>query len=71
MLTEVDGQTLTNLRQAWSTLVKAQAKLIESGLLLKTPTGCIQQNPLLGDREQVQGHGSEAVGRVWAHAFVT
>jgi len=39
---------LANLCQAWSTLIKAQAKLNESGLLLKTPSGYIQQSPLLG-----------------------
>lgn len=48
ILTEADGLALANLCQAWSTLVKAQTKLNESGLLLKTPSGYIQQSPLLG-----------------------
>ena len=48
VLTEADGLALANLCQAWSTLVKAQTKLNESGLLLKTPSGYIQQSPLLG-----------------------
>lgn len=48
ILTEADGLALANLCQTWSTLVKAQAKLNESGLLLKTPSGYIQQSPLLG-----------------------
>ena len=39
---------LVNLCQAWSTLVKAQVKLNETGLLLKTPSGYVQQSPLLG-----------------------
>jgi len=48
VLTEADGIALANLCQAWSTLVKAQMKLNESGLLLKTPSGYVQQSPLLG-----------------------
>ncbi|MGA1373028.1 MAG: phage terminase small subunit P27 family [Pseudomonadales bacterium] len=48
VLTEADGHALANLCQAWSTLVKAQTKLNESGLLLKTPSGYVQQSPLLG-----------------------
>jgi P27 family predicted phage terminase small subunit len=48
VLTEADGLALANLCQAWSTLVKAQKKLNESGLLLKTPSGYVQQSPLLG-----------------------
>jgi P27 family predicted phage terminase small subunit len=48
ILTEADGLALAILCQAWSTLVKAQTKLSESGLLLKTPSGYIQQSPLLG-----------------------
>ena len=48
VLTEADGLALANLCQAWSTLVKAQTKLNESGLLLKTPSGYVQQSPLLG-----------------------
>ena len=48
VLTEADGHALANLCQAYSTMVKAQTKLSESGLLLKTPSGYVQQNPLLG-----------------------
>ena len=48
VLTEADGLALANLCQAWSTLVKAQIKLNETGLLLKTPSGYVQQSPLLG-----------------------
>jgi P27 family predicted phage terminase small subunit len=48
VLTEADGLVLANLCQAWSTLVGAQTKLKESGLLLKTPSGYVQQSPLLG-----------------------
>ena len=46
VLTEVDGMALATLCQAWSTLVKAQAKLTEMGILYKTPNGYIQQSPL-------------------------
>jgi P27 family predicted phage terminase small subunit len=43
-----DVMSLSNLCQAWSTLVKAQTKLNETGLILKAPSGYIQQNPLVG-----------------------
>jgi len=39
VLTDADGMVLANLCQAWSTLVKAQVKMNETGLLLKTPSG--------------------------------
>ena len=48
VLTEADGHSLANLCQAYSTMVRAQTKLNESGLLLKTPSGYVQQSPLLG-----------------------
>ena len=48
VLTEADEYALANLCQTQSTLVKAQQKLSETGLLLKTPSGYVQQNPLLG-----------------------
>ena len=48
VLTEADGLSLANLCQAWSTLVKAQTKLNETGMLFKTPSGYVQQSPLLG-----------------------
>lgn len=48
VLTEADGMSLANMCQAWSTLVKAQKKLNETGMLLKTPSGYVQQNPLIG-----------------------
>jgi P27 family predicted phage terminase small subunit len=47
VLTEADEYALANLCQAYSTLIKAQQKLSEVGLLLKTPSGYVQQNPLL------------------------
>jgi P27 family predicted phage terminase small subunit len=46
VLTEADGMTLANLCQAWSTLVKAQEKLTEVGILYKSPSGYVQQSPL-------------------------
>lgn len=48
VLTEADGMALACLCQATSTLRKAQRKLNESGLLFKTPSGYVQQNPLVG-----------------------
>jgi P27 family predicted phage terminase small subunit len=47
VLTEADWMTLANLCQCWSTLVKAQKKLTEMGILYKTPSGYVQQSPLL------------------------
>jgi P27 family predicted phage terminase small subunit len=48
VLTEVDGMALANLCQTWSTLIKAQTKLTESGMLFRTPSGYVQQSPLIG-----------------------
>ena len=48
LLTEADYISLGNLCQAYSTMVKAQTKLTESGLLFKTSSGYVQQSPLLG-----------------------
>jgi P27 family predicted phage terminase small subunit len=48
LLTEADYISLGNLCQAYSTMVKAQKKLTESGLLFKTSSGYVQQSPLLG-----------------------
>jgi P27 family predicted phage terminase small subunit len=47
VLTEADGYALANLCQAYSTMAKAQRKLNDTGLLLKTPSGYVQQSPLL------------------------
>src|SRR5262249_18497427 len=47
VLTEADGIALANLCQAYSTMMRAQRKLNETGLLLKTPSGYVQQSPLL------------------------
>ena len=46
VLTEADGMTLANLCQIWSTMVQAQKKLTEMGILYKGPSGYIQQSPL-------------------------
>ena len=48
VLTEADGFALANLCQAYSTMVKAQQQLSKTGLLMKTPSGYVQQSPLLG-----------------------
>lgn len=47
VLTEADQMSLACLCQAWSTMVKAQTKLSETGMLLKTPSGYVQQSPLI------------------------
>ena len=47
VLTEADYMALSSLCQAYSTMVKAQNKLTESGLLFKTSSGYVQQSPLL------------------------
>ena len=47
VLTEADGMALANLSQTWATLVKAQEKLTEMGILYKSPSGYIMQSPLL------------------------
>ncbi|MBK5292166.1 MAG: phage terminase small subunit P27 family [Acidobacteriia bacterium] len=47
LLTEANQYLLANLCQSFSTLAKAQQKLSETGLLRKTPSGYLQQNPML------------------------
>src|SRR5882672_4123384 len=47
VLTEADWMALANLCQTWSTLVKAQEKLTEMGILYKSPSGYVMQSPLL------------------------
>jgi P27 family predicted phage terminase small subunit len=47
VLTEADGMALASLCQTWSTMTKAQQKLNETGMLLKTPSGYVQQSPLI------------------------
>jgi P27 family predicted phage terminase small subunit len=54
VLTEADGVALGNLCQAYSMLVQAHKDMRKakqgggSGLLMKTPSGYIQQSPLIG-----------------------
>ena len=40
--------TLANLCQTYSTMIKAQAKLNDMGILYKAPSGYVMQSPLLG-----------------------
>jgi P27 family predicted phage terminase small subunit len=47
VLTEADYVALGNLCQAYSTMIKAQQQLSSTGLLLKTPSGYVQQSPLV------------------------
>ena len=46
VLTEADGIALANLCQTYSTMIKAQAKLNELGILYKAPSGYVMQSPL-------------------------
>ena len=54
VLTEADGLALASLCQAYSLLVRAQKDMRKatkgggSGLLMKIPSGYIQQSPLIG-----------------------
>jgi P27 family predicted phage terminase small subunit len=54
ILTTADGMALGNLCQAYSLLVQAHKAMRQatkgggSGLLMKTPSGYIQQSPLIG-----------------------
>ena len=48
VLTEADQMALANLCQTYSTMVKAQQKLTELGILYKSPSGYVMQSPLLG-----------------------
>ncbi len=47
VLTEADYIALASLCQAYSTMVKAQVQLNKTGILFKTPSGYIQQSPLI------------------------
>jgi P27 family predicted phage terminase small subunit len=47
VLTEADGYALASLCQTYSTMVKAQEKLNESGFLYKSPSGYVMQSPVL------------------------
>ena len=47
VLTEADYIALANLCQTYSTMVKAQEQLNKAGILFKTPSGYIQQSPLI------------------------
>lgn len=47
VLTEGDDIALANLCQSYSTMVRAQKKLNQSGLMMKTPSGYLQQSPPL------------------------
>jgi len=47
VLTEADQIALANMCQTYSTLIDAQKKLKQSGLVYKTQSGYVQANPLL------------------------
>ena len=48
VLTEADYIALGGLCQTYSTMMKAQEQLAKSGILFKTPSGYVQQSPLIG-----------------------
>lgn len=48
VLTEADYIALASLCQTYSTMVKAQEQLNKTGILFKTPSGYVQQSPLIG-----------------------
>jgi P27 family predicted phage terminase small subunit len=48
VLTEADYIALALLCSTYSTLIKAQESLNKAGLLFKTPSGYVQQSPLIG-----------------------
>jgi len=48
VLTEADYLSLANLCTATATLIRAQEQLAKTGILFKTPSGYIQQSPLVG-----------------------
>lgn len=48
ILTEADYIALASLCQTYSTMMKAQEQLNKSGILFKTPSGYVQQSPLIG-----------------------
>jgi P27 family predicted phage terminase small subunit len=48
VLTEADYIALANLCQAYSTLMNAQRQMNKTGILYKSKSGYVQQNPLLG-----------------------
>ena len=47
VLTEADYIALGNLCLQYSVLIKAEQQLAKSGLLFKTPSGYVQQSPLI------------------------
>jgi len=48
VLTEADGMVLAGLCQTYSRWVQASQQLEQSGLIFRTKSGYVQQNPLLG-----------------------
>jgi len=58
VLTEADGIVMGMLCESYATLLEAQQSFVKTGLIIKSPSGNIQQNPLLGiinrKTEQVQ-----------------
>ena len=47
VLTEADYMALSMLCQAYSTMAAAQDQLNKTGILFKTPSGYVQQSPLI------------------------
>ena len=57
VLTEADGIALGNLCQTCSTLIKAQEKLIQQGILYKAPSGYMRCD----ERKHLKASGSSGL----------
>ena len=67
VLTTVDRGALAAYAQAWSRWVEAEEKLKTTPVMMKTPSGYIQQNPWLG----IANKQMELMGRYMAELGIT
>lgn len=67
VLTTVDRGALAAYCQAWSRWIEAEEKLKTTPILMKTPSGYIQQNPWLG----IANKQMELMGRYMAELGIT
>ena len=67
VLTTADRAALAAYCQAWSRWVEAEEKLKSTPILMKTPSGYIQQNPWLG----IANKQMELMGRYMAELGIT
>ena len=64
LLTKADGIALETLCQTYSTMLKAQEKLHEVGILYKSPSGYVMQSPAVEHRRRVCRYANQAIERV-------